>query len=254
MSRTEREHRGAAYGFAAGLMRAVAVSTTKPEWRGVEHLPKRGGVVVCVNHISYADPLVFGQFLHDNGRTVRYLAKDGLFRLPVAGRIIRAAGQIPVYRGSREAASAFRDAVAAVQRGLCVAIYPEGTITRDPGMWPMAGRTGAARVALATSAPVIPVAQWGPQHVLAPYAKRPHLWPRTRVQVWAGPPVDLDDLRALAPEQVTSDVLREATERILRDITGLLEQIRGEKAPAVRFDPRQMGVPETGDPRRRARP
>jgi len=68
---------------------------------------------------------------------------------------------------------AFRAAVAAVQEGKCVVVYPEGTITRDPGLWPMVGKTGAARIALSTSAPVVPVAQWGPQHILAPYAARP---------------------------------------------------------------------------------
>ena len=56
-------------------------------------------------------------------------------------------------------------------------IYPEGTLTRDPDLWPMTGKTGAARVALTTGCPVIPVAQWGAQELLAPYAKRPRLLP-----------------------------------------------------------------------------
>ncbi|NIQ59366.1 MAG: 1-acyl-sn-glycerol-3-phosphate acyltransferase, partial [Gammaproteobacteria bacterium] len=66
-------------------------------------------------------------FLWDNGRAPRFLAKEGVFRAPVIGRIIAACGQIPVYRDTQQAARAYRDAVAAVERGECVAIYPEGT-------------------------------------------------------------------------------------------------------------------------------
>ena len=55
--------------------------------------------------------------------------------------------------------------------GECVVVYPEGTITRDPDLWPMVGKSGAARIALATGCPVIPIGQWGAQEVLAPYAE-----------------------------------------------------------------------------------
>ena len=107
--------------------------------------------------------------------------------------MLRGAGQIPVYRESADASRAFSAAVAAVRDGECVAFYPEATLTRDPDQWPMVGKTGAARVALETGAPVIPVAQWGPQELLAPYAKKPDLFPRKTMHVRAGPPVDLSD-------------------------------------------------------------
>ena len=115
-----------------------------------------------------------------------------------------------------------------------MAIYPEATLTRDPDLWPMVGKTGAARVALETGAPVIPVAQWGPQELLPPYTKRPHLFPRKTMHVWAGPPVDLDDVRG---RPVDAALLREVTERIMAAITELLEEIRGEQAPAVAVRP-----------------
>ena len=108
-------------------------------------------------------------------------------------------------------------------------IYPEGTLTRDKNLWPMSAKNGVARIALTTGAPVIPAAQWGPQEVLAPYTKFPRLFPRKTMHVYAGPPVNLDDLRS---QPMTSTVLKEATDRIMRDITALLEEIRGEKAPA----------------------
>lgn len=240
------------YRFVAGVLRPVLMATTRRNWRGAEHLPGVGnGVVVAPNHISYVDPLTFAHFLWDNGRAPRYLAKEAVFRIPVIGRIIAACGQIPVYRDSKDAAQAFRDAVAAVEAGECVGIYPEGTISRDPALWPMAGKTGAARVALQTGCPVIPVAQWGPQEILAPHSKRVRLLPRKTMKVVAGPPVDLDDLRG---QPINPVVLRQATDRILDAITAQLAELRGELPPAERFDPSRVGLtrdsnPETAAPR-----
>ena len=67
-------------------------------------------------------------------------------------------------------------------------IYPEGTTTREPDLWPMRGKTGAARLALATGAPVIPVAMWGPEQLFDPRTSKLRLRPRTPVTVVAGPP------------------------------------------------------------------
>lgn len=219
---------------------------TKRDWRGTEYVPD-GGAVVVVNHVSHVDPLTFAHFVYDNGRLPRFLAKDSVFKVPFVGMVVRGAKQIPVYRESGNASLAYAAAVAAVRDGELVAIYPEATLTRDPGGWPMVGKTGAARVALETGAPVIPVAQWGPQEILPPYTKRPKLLPRRMMHVRAGPPVDLTDV---VGRPVDAELLQEVTERIMAAITDLLEQIRGEKAPAVRFDPKQAGLPRTGDPGR----
>jgi 1-acyl-sn-glycerol-3-phosphate acyltransferase len=132
-----------------------------------------------------------------------------------------------------------------VRRGRLVVVYPEGTLTRDPDLWPMVGKTGAARIALSAGVPVIPVAQWGAQDILYPYAKRPSLLPRKTIHANAGPPVDLDDLRG---RPITPELLREATDRIMAAVTSLLEEVRGETAPAERFDPRAAGVRPTGNP------
>jgi 1-acyl-sn-glycerol-3-phosphate acyltransferase len=223
------------YRLVAHTLRPILMATTRRVWGGTQHLPGVGvGVVVAPNHISYTDPLTLAHFLWDNGRAPRYLAKESLFRVPVLGKIIAACGQIPVYRASRDATRAYRDAVAAVRAGECVGIYPEGTITKDPDLWPMNGKTGAARVALETGCPVIPIAQWGPQEILAPYSKRLRLLPPKTVRVLAGPPVDLADLRA---QPVTPEVLRTASDRIVEAITAQLAQLRGELPPATRFDP-----------------
>ena len=241
---------GGAFRFAAALVRPPLMALTKRDWRGAEHLPAEGGFVVVSNHISHVDPFTLAHFLLDNGYPVRFLAKDSVFRIPVAGRIVAAAGQIPVYRETGDAARAFSAAVEAVQRGECVGIYPDATLTRDPGLWPMVGKTGAARIALTTGCPVIPVAQWGPQELLPPYAGRPHLLPRRTMQVWAGPPVDLSAWQGKTLEPAT---LRGATDAITARLTGMLETMRDERAPAVRWDPRSHDLPRTGNPHRRPR-
>ncbi|HET7305864.1 MAG TPA: lysophospholipid acyltransferase family protein [Segeticoccus sp.] len=238
------------YRLCIGALRPLLMALTERDWRGGENLPESGGFVATVNHLSYVDPLTFAHFMLDQGRPTFFLAKDSIFRIPVVGRVIAAAGQIPVYRESGRAADAFRAAVAAVEQGKCVGILPEGTLTRDPGLWPMTGKTGAARVALSTRCPVIPVAQWGPERILPPYSYRLRLLPRRTSHVWAGPPVDLDDLYG---KPLDGRTMREATDRIMAAITDLLEQIRGEQSPPVRFDPRTAGVASTGNPRRRGR-
>lgn len=231
-----RTHLGLSYRIAVGVLKPLVLATTRHTWRGAEHLPREGGVVVCPNHLSYADPVTVAHFLYDSGRPPRFLAKSGIFEIPVVGPVLRGAGQIPVYRESRDATKALTAAIESIRRGECVVVYPEGTITRDPALWPMVGKTGAARIALTTGAPVVPLAHWGTQDLLAPYAKRPHVFPPKQVRVLAGPPVDLDDLRG---RDLSADVLRQASVRITAAVTGLLEQLRGELAPAQPYDARR---------------
>jgi len=232
-------------------LRSLLILFTLRDWRGAEHLPSTGGFVACPNHISYADPFAFAHFLYDNGHPPFFLAKSEMFEVPILGRLLTAAEQVPVKRGTSQAATAFSAAVAAVQDGKCVPIFPEGTLTRDPQLWPMTARTGAARVALATRCPVIPVAQWGAQEIQGPYARELHLFPRKTMRMVAGPPVDLSDLYDKPHDEVT---LNEATTRIMDAITRQLETIRGEKAPAVRYDSRAGGVCEVGNPNKRHEP
>ena len=240
-----QQKRGWAWTVAASIVKPTLMVTTKRDWRDGEKIPASGGCVIVVNHVSHLDPLTLAHFLYDHGRLVRYLAKDALFRTPVLKHVVRDAGQIPVRRMTEGAVTAFQAAVEAVGQGECIGIYPEGTLTRDPDGWPMRGKTGAARVALATGAPVIPVGQWGVQDILPAYSVRPHLFPRKTVHYMAGDPVDLSDLQ---DKPLSDAVLRQATDRIMAAITVLVEELRGEKAPAVRFDPRVSGVNEIGNP------
>ncbi|WP_149185225.1 lysophospholipid acyltransferase family protein [Streptomyces sp. TRM49041] len=235
------------YRLAAVIAKPPLVVLFKRDWRGMEHIPAEGGFITAVNHNSYLDPLSYAHFQYNTGRVPRLLAKAGLFKVAFVGMMLRGTGQIPVYRETTNALDAFRAAVAAIERGECVAFYPEGTLTRDPDMWPMAGKTGAARVALLTKVPVIPVAQWGANLAMPPYARenKLRLFPRKTLTVVAGPPVDLSRFYGLEP---TNEVLREATEEIMRAITALLEDIRGEKAPDEPYDHRKARLEQ----RRRA--
>jgi 1-acyl-sn-glycerol-3-phosphate acyltransferase len=244
-ARRLQQNRGWAWTVAAGIVKPTLMVTTKRDWRDGEKIPASGGCLVVVNHVSHLDPLTLAHFLYDHGRLVRFLAKDALFRTPLLKYVVRDAGQIPVSRMTEGAVTAFQAAVEAVRQGECIGIYPEGTLTRDPDGWPMRGKTGAARIALATGAPVIPVGQWGVQDILPAYTVRPHLFPRKTVHYQAGDPVHLSDLR---DKPLTDAVLRQATDRIMAAITVLVEELRGEKAPVVRFDPRASGVNEIGNP------
>ncbi|MFE9253443.1 lysophospholipid acyltransferase family protein [Streptomyces sp. NPDC007088] len=235
------------YRFAAVVLKPPLLVLFQRDWRGMEHMPQDGGFITVVNHNSYLDPLSYAHFQYNTGRLPRFLAKDGLFKKGLVGAMMRGTSQIPVYRETTNALDAFRGAVAAIEKGECVAFYPEGTLTRDPDMWPMTGKTGAARVALETRCPVIPVAQWGANLAMPPYAKEKklRLFPRKRLEVLAGPPVDLSAYYGKDP---TPELLKEVTEVLMGAVTRLLEELRGEKAPAVVHDPRRVRIEQ----RRRA--
>ncbi|WP_369199889.1 lysophospholipid acyltransferase family protein [Streptomyces sp. PU-14G] len=229
------------YRLAAFLAKPPLVLLFKRDWRGMENIPDDGGFITVVNHNSYLDPLSYAHYQYNTGRVPRFLAKVGLFKGGFVGAVMRGTGQIPVYRESTDAVGAFRAAVEAIEKGECVAFYPEGTLTRDPQMWPMAGKTGAARVALLTRAPVVPVAQWGANLAMPPYAreKKLRLFPRKTLTVQAGPPIDLS---AYYDREPTAEVLREVTDVMMDAVTEQLAVVRGEPAPAERYDMRKAAT------------
>ena len=230
--------------FGAGLIKPLLNLIAKRDWRGVENLPKSGAAIAVCNHISYMDPLLFTHFLYDNGRAVRYLGKASLFKMPIIGRVLLGAGQIPVERESSVASHSLQHAIAFLKSGHLLGVYPEGTLTRDANYWPMKAKTGIARLAILTQVPVIPCAQWGAQEILPAYSKKPKLFPRTKVVVVAGAPLDFSKWYGRAEDPVA---LEEATAYVMSAITRLLEQLRGEKAPAEIFDPRKSQLPRTGN-------
>ncbi|MDT8912198.1 lysophospholipid acyltransferase family protein [Amycolatopsis sp. PS_44_ISF1] len=229
--RFARRGRGAWYSVAIEVIWQFLVLFSRFRVRGAGHIPASGGVLVASNHLSFADPATATAFCLAAGRVPRYLAKSSLWKAPVVGRIMLSGRHIPVYRGAATASGAYRDAVVAVRAGECVAIFPESTFSKDPDGWPMKGKTGAARIALETGVPVVPLANWGTHHLLPATAWFPRGIPRKTVDLVAGPPVDLSDLR---DAKLTRVVLDEATARIMAAITELLAGIRGEQPPANR--------------------
>jgi len=221
------------YALAVVLLKPLVVLSARRRWLGAEHVPATGGVVLAANHISHVDPFFVAEFaVHRVGRIARFMAKSTLFRgRGIVARVMRGAEQIPVHRDTGDASLALRDAVAALRAGECIVIYPEGTVSRDPQKWPMLARTGIARLALLSGAPVVPLAQWGAQDVHDTYRRRGlRLLPRHDVVLKAGPPVDLS---AYEGRPLTAEVLRDATADVMAAITVLVEELRGEPRPAL---------------------
>lgn len=228
------------------LIRLVA----KLDWQGASNIPKSGPVIVCCNHISYFDPLIFAHFLYKNGRAPRFLGKASIFKVPVVGFVLRKAGQVPVERETKDAGAALVHAQAFLKSGHMLGVYPEGTLTRDVNYWPMVAKTGLARLAVITQAPVIPVAQWGAQEILPAYSKKFKFFPRTKVQVKAGAPLDFSKWYG---KEADSEAMAEATAYAMSAITSILEELRGETRPEQIFDPRNSVLPRTGNYKKKSR-
>ncbi|MGN6742739.1 MAG: lysophospholipid acyltransferase family protein [Amnibacterium sp.] len=217
-------------------------ATARLRIREPQKLPATGPFILAPNHYSNIDPLVVAVAVWRLGRAPRFLAKASLFRIPVLGALMRGVGQVPVERGGR--ATVPLDAAKRIVRdGHCVIVYPEGSLTRDPDLWPMRGKTGAARLALDLGIPVVPAAHWGTQGLMPRYSNRIRVFPRARIDVIFGDPVDLSEFSGRAGDPAA---LQAATARIMAAVTGLVEQLRGETAPAERWDPTKHGQSETG--------
>jgi 1-acyl-sn-glycerol-3-phosphate acyltransferase len=209
-----------------------------------EKMPRSGAFVLAPNHYSEIDPVVMGHVVWRLGRAPRFLAKAGLFKNPVLGSLLRRSGQIPVERaGSVRGSEPLRAAHELVEKGRLVIVYPEGSLTRDPDLWPMRGKTGAVRIALEQGIPVVPAAHWGTQQLMGRYSKKISLFPRKTIRIKFGDPVDLSAFRG---RPLDSGTLTEATSVVMDAITALLEDLRGEKAPEQRWDPKINNQKETG--------
>ena len=200
-------------------------------WTGAEHLPTDRGFLVATNHTTNLDPVTMCHFLWDNGFAPRIMAKHTLFKVPVLRRVLAGLEVIPVHRGAATGARSLDAAAEALERGECVLVFPEGTLTTDPDLWPMRAKTGTARLALETGAPVIPVVQWGVHQVMAPRGTLLRVVPRKTIQVLAGPPLQVEDLRG------TPEAVHDVTARLVARLTDQVAQLRGENPPDGLWDP-----------------
>lgn len=208
-------------------------------------LPQRGSFILSPNHYSEIDPIAMGAAVWHLGRAPRFLAKASLFKLPVVGWLLRASGQVPVERDGRTRSSASNPLGAAgelIRREAGVIVYPEGSLTRDPDLWPMRGKSGAVRLALESGMPLIPVAHWGTQRLMPRYGKRIHPFPRKTIEIAVGEPLDLSRFEGRTDQRS----ITEATDLLMAEIAKLLGGLRGETPPEERWDPSKHQQNETG--------
>jgi 1-acyl-sn-glycerol-3-phosphate acyltransferase len=242
---TREKSRPSVFWVLGAVVVPVMGLLAKVEIVGGEKLPREGAFVLAPNHHSEIDPLVVAVAVWRIGRAPRFMAKESLFRVPVLGWALRATGMVPVARSSSASAAkqTLETSEQLVEHGRGVIVYPEGSLTRDPDLWPMRGKTGAVRLALAGDIPLIPMAQWGAQQLLPRYGKL-KLWPpRRRMTVVIGDPVDLDEFRGAGTSPA---VLTRATAVVMDRIAELLAGIRGIPAPDERWNPSEHGQKETG--------
>ena len=244
MTEKPKSEKTAIFRFFAGLLLPFMYAVGRYRLHGEENVPATGAFVVAPNHYSNIDPIVIGVAMWKTGRMPRFLAKASLFRIPVFGWLFAKAGQVPVERSrpSRGGVDPLAMARSIATAGHAVVIYPEGSLTRDPDSWPMRGKFGAVRTAMEAGIPLIPVASWGAEKILPRYTNRLSPFPRKDVDILFGEPLDLSEFAG----KTDTKTLVAATEKLMTAITGLLEQLRGEKAPAERWNPAAHGQSEIG--------
>jgi 1-acyl-sn-glycerol-3-phosphate acyltransferase len=238
-----REKGGPWVWLAATFFYPLCRGLSRRENKGTERIPRQGGALLVMNHVSHIDPMFDAVFVHKLRRVPRFLAKESLFRPFLVRQVMYGSGQIPVYRGSADAKDSLRDANAALVDGKLVVIYPEGTITKQPEGWPMYARTGVARLALENDVPVLPVARWGTREILDGYHRKFRPFPRHDVTTVVGEPVDLSAYRG---QPATTQVLREVTDLLMAEVVKLVAQVRGATPPSETFRPSAKG--KTAEP------
>jgi 1-acyl-sn-glycerol-3-phosphate acyltransferase len=181
---------------------------------GAEHVPDRGAAIIAANHVSALDGVVLGAVVWWRSRRApRFLTAAEFFRNPVFGRVLRALGQIPIARGQGDAGALGR-ATAAASRGSAIGIFPEGRVNLSADGLLQPGRTGAARIALTTRAPIVPVGIWGTQERWPRDGLRSSRPFRTVVAVSFGAPVVLEgDATSFDDTQTATRVVMDAIER-----------------------------------------
>jgi 1-acyl-sn-glycerol-3-phosphate acyltransferase len=229
------------------LARAVLIPFCRLRVTGRPPVPG-GPVILAANHVGPLDPVVVLAACRVARVVPRVMASGGLFRAPLLGTLLRRCGYIRVNRRQPDVATALGAGLAALAQRSVLLAYPEGRITLDPGGWPERGRTGVARLAQASGAPVVPVAQWG-AHLLVPWsAPRGALgrlyWAAThrpRVRVHFGPPVPLAGLPVPAATNAIMDALCRELAPLRPDEPGLPRWIDPYRPVSVARTHRRTG-------------
>jgi len=209
------------YEIAKPPVRAVMSAVWKPTISGAEHIPDQGPVILASNHLAYSDTVILPASLR---RTVHFLGKSDIFAggsplNAVFAAIMRGLHVMPVDRaGGNASRSAIEAGLEVLEAGKILGIYPEGTRSPDGRLY--RGKTGVARFALATGAPIVPVAMRGSFEAQRGRRYLPRRSPR--IDVMVGEPVRLEHLELEGKEEAV--VMREATDEVVRRIQELSGQ------------------------------
>ena len=168
---------------------------------GHEKIPKTGPVILCCNHFLWADPISMGVAVH---RTVRFMAKEELFRTPVLGPVIRALGAFPVKRGAADRAS-LKQALAVLEEGGVFGIFPEGTRSRTRQL--LRPEPGVVWIAVKSRTPLVPMAIRSDYRLGGP------------LEIRIGDPIELSDLY---DQKLKAETLEVGATRVQEAIAALL--------------------------------
>ena len=201
-------HPGSA--IAGWLLRVVGGARVE----GLEHVPRNGPFILVANHRSLADPPIIGWAVgHRVGRVVHFMAKEEMRSWPIIGWLAERSGVFWVRRGEGDR-SAQRAALRLLREGRPIAIFPEGTRSRDGKLGE--AKPGAALLAIRSGAPLLPVGIAGTERIFPGRSRMPH---RTRVVVRIGPIFTLEHVPS---GRIPRELLGRGTERIMAEIGTLL--------------------------------
>lgn len=213
-------------GFAKTAFKVLDLKFTMS---GTEHIPRSGGAVLALNHISYVDFVIGGFGAQPSKRLVRFMAKEVLFRNRYSGPLMRGMHHIPVDRGA--GAGSYREALRYLKEGEIVGVFPEATISRSFELKEF--KSGTVRMAAATGVPVIPMVLWGTQRMMT--KDHPRDFSRHQnVSISVGEPLEVS----------RGDDTTKATDQLRTRMAGLLDEaIRAypEQPPGAWWLPASYG-------------
>ena len=209
----------------ANAIRVFIRALTRIESTGDQQLG-HGPVILAPFHASKIDPLVIAMAVWRRGVLPHFLAKSSIFK-GFVGRALVTMGQIPVLRASTKAGDSLIHAKNALAAGQAVVIYPQGTLTKDPELWPQVAKTGVARLAVETGIPVIPVGHWGLEDVMPVHSSRIRPRPFDTVRVRFGDPI----VPPAPDAHGTAQLARRFSDRVTAGIAAEVAHLRGVELP-----------------------
>ncbi|HWC13121.1 MAG TPA: lysophospholipid acyltransferase family protein [Actinomycetota bacterium] len=220
------------YWLIKAVVKPIMLALYRIKVEGLENVPRKGAAIIAANHLSFLDsffiPLVIKR------RKMTYLAKADYFKSWKTKWFFSSVGQISCEReGGSKSQQSLEIALEVLKAGRLLGIYPEGT--RSPDGYLYRGRTGVARLALASGAPVIPCGLVGTDVVMPKDAKFPKLLGRVKVTVRFGKPLDFS---RFAGQETDRFALRSVTDEIVYEIMQLSgQQYRDEYASKKATEP-----------------